>query len=361
MVLFDSYGRPLTNVRLMVTWRCNFNCFFCHREGYGVERGDELTVEEVSIISEAAARLGIRYFKVTGGEPLVRNDIVEIVKAIHEYGGRPYISITTNGSLLSRYAPLLAGYLNHVNVSVHSLKRERFRKITGVDALESVLKGLRAAVDNGLRLKINVVVLKGLNEDEIEDFIELAGKLNARLQLIELHPVGEGKKAFSSYHVPYTEVVRMLEARASKVRFRLGLHSRPIFVLDNGVEVEVVGPVGNFVFCSACTRVRVTFDGKLLPCLNWRAQPPVDLRSMVSMARSWEEKVLKAIDAFKLVNKFRRPGYMWSRFYTSPPPHRFKLYRLGLPKSDGRLVFTGPRADELLRRLLEMWDPLLES
>ncbi len=359
MTIFDSYGRPLTNLRIMVTRRCNFRCFFCHMEGYADVGGEELTLEEVAVVSEAARRLGIRYFKVTGGEPLVRSDIVEVVRVMYEHGGRPYVSITTNGSLLEKYAAALADYVRHVNVSLHSLRREVFRRITGVDALDAVLRGLRAARDAGMGVKINVVVLRGLNEDQLDDYVELAAELGARLQLIELHPVGSGSAVFDRYHLPSSRILEALKPRVRSVRVRHGLHARPVLVLDNGVEVEVVGPVGNYVFCSACTRMRVTYDGKVIPCLNWRGEP-VDLRAALSRARTWEDKVRAAMEAIARANALRRPNYMWPIDGSARPPRRGRLMRLGHPRRDGRMVFTGPRAKELERSLVEEWDPLSE-
>jgi cyclic pyranopterin phosphate synthase len=329
-------------------------------EGYSSGGGKDLSLEEIAVISEAARRLGIRYFKITGGEPLVRPDIVEVVKTMYERGGSPYISITTNGSLLEQYAHKLAEYVKHVNVSLHALSRSAFKQVTGVDALDSVLRGLYAARDAGLTLKINVVVLKGLNDSQLEDYIELAAKLNARLQLIELHPVGSGSIVFDRYHLPATQVLEMLKRRAKSLRIRYGLHARPVLVLDNGVEVEVVGPVGNYVFCSACTRMRITYDGKIIPCLNWRGQP-IDLRSAINSARSWDEKVEAAIRAIVEANRLRRPNYMWPLDGLATATRRGRIMRLGHPRRDGRLVFTGPRARDLELKLVREWNPLEES
>ncbi len=358
MPLFDSYGRPLTNLRIMVTGRCNFRCFFCHMEGY--KRGvEELTLEEIAVIAEAASRLEIRYFKLTGGEPLLRDDIVEIVETIHEHSRKAYISVTTNGSRLKYYASKLAAYVEHVNVSLHSLRPHVFQKITGVNALNDVLEGLEEAYQHGMRIKINMVVLKGLNDNELWDFVKLAEKYNARLQLIELHPVGDGSTVFDKYHLPYVEVLEKLKPRVAKVKVRTGLHARPVLVLDNGVEVEVVGPVGNYMFCSACTRVRITYDGKVIPCLNWRGEP-LDLRAAIQKASTWEEKVKKAIEVLRKANRLRRPNFMWPLTTNVQPPRRSRIMRLGLPKSDGRLVFTGARADRFYKLTVLEWDPFSE-
>lgn len=345
-MIFDRYGRPFATLRIAVTRRCNFKCFFCHLEGAFETSGGKLRTWEIGVLAEASRRLEARRFKLTGGEPLIRSDIVEIVGEIKRYGDPEDLSMTTNGSLLDRYAYRLAeAGLNRVNVSLHSLRREVFRRITGVDALESVLKGIEAAYDAGLTpIKLNYVVLKGLNDNELWDLVEYAGRINARLQVIELHPVGLGAVGFTKYHYPATRVARMLEDHAEKIIVREELHMRPIYRLSNGVEVELVGPVGNYWFCSRCTRIRVLPDGSLSPCLNWKG-PFIPAAEMIRRAKSREEAVEKAVKALIKANRLRRPYYMFPLEDGSPSlqllPRRnpwLKPFRLGLPKPDGRLA-----------------------
>ncbi len=353
--LFDAYGRPLTHLRLMVTWRCNYRCFFCHSEGYEARGGGrEIGVDEVAVVAEAASRIGVNDYKLTGGEPLLRRDIVELVEAIMEHGGRPRVSITTNGSLLAGVAARLAeGGVDHVNVSLHAMSPELYRRITGVDALDRVVEGVREAWSHGLRVKVNFVLLRGVNEDELLKVLDFAERYCYRLQVIELYPVGRAVRGFEEYYLPGTYVYRVLEGRVDRVRYRLGLHTRPILILDDGFEVEVVLPVKNAAFCARCSRARVTWDAKLTPCLNWSGEY-IDLRREWRGCTGFEERVEKTVEAFKRLLALRRPYTLYTRG-DGYIPVKPRTLRLGLPKRDGTLLFTGPSGAQHLERLLEEW------
>jgi len=358
-VLFDRYGRPLTNLRIMITGRCNFSCFFCHMEGYreGVER-EELTLEEVELLREASARLGINVFKITGGEPTVRRDLVDIVRVLREGGS--YVSMTTNASLLHIHLPALAeAGIGHLNVSLHALSEAAFEKITGVRLLDKVLSNIRLAREYDIPVKINFVVLRGLNEQDIEKVIDFASEVGASVQFIELHPVGKAGRVFRSHHLPRWRVLEKLDKRIVEIKYRVGLHNRPILVLDNGVIVEIVGPVGNYLFCAACTRVRVTYDFKLIPCLNWRGAP-VEVRPKLQKALTREEKIEAIISALKDANMLREPYVKFPlRAPFSLPRRSWATARLGLPKRDGRLVFTRSRGSGSVARVLKEWGSYL--
>jgi len=353
--LFDAYGRPLTHLRVMVTWRCNYRCFFCHSEGYDARGGaEEVSVEEVSAIAAAGRRVGVYDYKLTGGEPLLRRDIVDIVKAVMEYGGRPRVSITTNGSLLAGLAGRLAeAGVDHVNVSLHALEPGLYRRITGVDMLDRVVEGVRRAWEHGLRVKANFVLLRGVNEGQLIPVLEFAERYCYRLQVIELYPVGRAASGFTEYHLPGTYVYSVLRDRVRRVRYRLGLHTRPILVLDDGFEVEVVLPVKNAAFCARCSRARVTWDAKLVPCLNWSGEY-VDLRELWRGCRGFEEMVDAVVEGFRRLMRLRKPYTLYTRS-DGYIPVRPRTLRLGLPKRDGTLLFTGARGREHLERLLEEW------
>ncbi len=351
MPLWDRYGRPLLNLRLVVTLRCNFRCFFCHSEGLTQRPGtDELTPHEYNIIAEAARRVGVRSFKITGGEPLVRSDIVDVVRELRAGHPSAEISLTTNAYLLPKLAGALADAgVNRVNVSLHSLRRDVFRRITGVDGVEAVVKGIEAAREHGLPVKINTVILKGLNDSEIPDMVEFASKTEARLQFIELHPVGLARSVFEKYHVPYLETLKLLEKRARRVMYRSDLHNRVILELDNGVIVEIVGPTGNPIFCAGCTRVRVTPYGEFTPCLN-RGDLRVEFRSTLRSASSREEAVEAVIDALKRVNALREPYHKY-RLDTPKSPRKLRSFRMYLPKRSGSIPENIER--RLIREYLE--------
>jgi cyclic pyranopterin phosphate synthase len=340
--LYDSYGRPLENLRISVTNECNYRCIFCHVEGHPSgapsrpfnvkNRKDYMKVEEYGVVAEASKRLGIFSFKLTGGEPLIRPDILDIVSVLKEYNPSAEVSMTTNGYFLKELAQdLRERGLERINVSVHSLKRERYKFITGVDGLSKVLEGLDVAKDVGFSsIKINAVILKGVNEDEVWDLAELALRYDATLQLIELHPVGLGALLFRKYFKPLDYVEEELKKRAVRITYRK-LHNRPIYELEGGLKVEVVRPYNNPVFCAGCNRVRLLPEGFLSPCLNWRG-PYVNLIKGVRRVKTWEEKVQEAMKAIIKVNSMRRPYYLWPLMYPPlrSPGNKFNGLRIRL-------------------------------
>lgn len=280
-MLVDEFGRKITNLRISVTSRCNLNCFYCHREGYlGFE---ELSPDEIAEIAEAFRSLGVRKVKITGGEPLVRKDIVEIVEKLPEF---EEISMTTNGQLLDKYAyELKDAGLDRVNVSLDTLDAQKYSIMTRGGKLERVIGGIESAVDAGLTpVKINMVLINGFNLDEINEMIEFVRVFRGKaiLQLIELVSLnynGEG-------HFDVFELVKKFEKNAKEVRTR-SMQKRKQFVFDD-FTVELVKPVDNSEFCMACNRIRVTADGKIKPCLM-RNDNLVDVRGLKG------ERLIKAI------------------------------------------------------------------
>lgn len=262
--LVDPHGRPINSLRISLTQRCNFNCFFCHHEGEH-DPGDELTVDEVERIIKLVASQGVRKVKLTGGEPLVRKDIVEIVERISPLVDE--VSMTTNASRLEELArPLKGAGLARVNVSLHTLCPESFKEITGNGKVR-VTKGIEAAVKSGLNpVKLNMVVMKDVNHTEIDDMIEYSKKVGATLQLIEFQELEDGVEHYGKYHYDLIPVEEELENRSEKIVER-EMHLRKIYHLKEGGRVEVVRPMHNSKFCAYCTRIRVTSDGQLKSCL----------------------------------------------------------------------------------------------
>ncbi|MDD1661636.1 MAG: GTP 3',8-cyclase MoaA [Methanomicrobiales archaeon] len=258
-MLTDSFGRKVTNLRVSVTQRCNLRCIYCHAEGEKSPEA-ETPLSDIREILRVAASLGIRSVKFTGGEPLVREDILEIVRAVPR---RLESSMTTNATLLAGYAEdLRAAGLSRINVSLDSLDAACYRDITGHDRLGDVLEGIDAALQAGLTpIKLNMVVLKGINDEEVEAFLQyVRGNRDLILQLIELM---EWNTCTS-----HAEINRLEEDLASRSRIILTrrMHHRKKYCVD-GAEVEVVRPRHNTEFCAFCNRLRVTSDGKLKPCL----------------------------------------------------------------------------------------------
>lgn len=269
MLLKDSYNRPVSNIRISLTQRCNLRCIYCHREGEK-KPAAELSLDEIREILRVAEKFGIRSVKFTGGEPLLREDIVDIVRSVPP---GMESSMTTNGILLARYAKeLKAAGMKRVNVSIDSVVPETYQKITGQDALGDVLAGVDAALEAGLTpVKINMVVLEGINDHEIDDFLAyIRGNRDLILQLIELMDFNN-----CDHHSKLNGLEDSLAARSKTIITRR-MHHRKKYCLD-GAEVEVVRPLHNSEFCKFCNRLRVTSDGKLKPCLL-RADNHIDIR-----------------------------------------------------------------------------------
>ena len=279
LTITDPYNRPVLNIRIAVNGACNLSCFFCHSEGeYTIfkcskkETTRELTPNEISQVVRVAAEFGVKEVKITGGEPLLRKDINEIISAINSIPGIKDISMVTNGLLLEKKAyGLKKSGLRRANVSLHSLKSEVYSTITGyrkMDGPERVIRGIKAAKKAGLNpVKINFVVLKGLNEDEIDDMIELSARLKVPIQFIEYHePKGFSSQIFRGYYYPLRNLEKELESKAVRI-YQRRMHARKRYYLPNGAEVEVIRPMFNPEFCANCTRIRVTHEGEFKPCL----------------------------------------------------------------------------------------------
>ena len=257
--MVDSFGRLVIGLRIALTPRCNLKCIYCHHEGE-VGPKEEIPDEMVVNVARAAAELGVRSLKFTGGEPLLRKDLADLISQMPQDLD---ISLTTNGIFLADQAePLAKAGLDRVNISLDSLNPENYCAITGgkIGDLERVMAGIDSAKRAGLEpIKLNVVVLKK-NEHEIPGLIDFSRRKGVILQLIELLDL---KNLGISGDIEGIE--RGLQARADSIRTR-EMHRRRKYFLD-GAEVEVVRPMDNTEFCANCTRLRVTSDGKIKPCL----------------------------------------------------------------------------------------------
>ncbi len=267
----DSYGRTVNSLRIQLNAVCNFSCIFCHMEGTGIN-SQEMTPEEIERIVQVAAMNGMTRVKFTGGEPLLRRDILEIISRT-----RPHVkgdlSLTTNGVLLGKLAKdLKEAGLDRVNISLHASDPAGFIQITGVDAMDIVLEGLAAAKEAGLsQIKLNFVVLKEVNVDKVPEMMDLCAKEGVTLQLIELEATKEGEKQdfYRRYHYDIYPMEKEIAARSLN-REKNILHERYKYTIDhNGrpLKIEFVRPMHNSGFCMSCTRLRVTSGGKLKTCL----------------------------------------------------------------------------------------------
>jgi len=305
MVLSDSYGRPLLNLRVAITRRCNLYCQFCHLEGeerLAEDFAGEMTVDEIVRIVRVAVGLGISRVKLTGGEPLMRKDISEIVKGIAIIPGLADLSMTTNGTMLGSLAEELhANGLKRVNISLPTLNGEVYNKLIG-GRLEDVLEGVKAAIEAELYpVKLNMLILKNINDNAVPEMVAFAKETGTILQLIELEPINLSDMYYLVHHKSLDEYEEMLKEEAVKVETRQYMQSRRIYYLSNAT-VEVVHPIENNDFCTRCTRLRVTSDGKLKPCLM-RNNNLVDI--LTPMRNGAKDQEL--MELFKLANQERRP------------------------------------------------------
>jgi len=284
ILLKDDYNRTVKNLRISLTSKCNLRCIYCHAEGEQNPE-EEISREDIAEILRVGEKFGITSVKFTGGEPLVRRDLVDIISSVPE---SMESSLTTNGTLLAPVArDLKDAGLSRVNISLDTLRPDRYIEITKKDMLANVFAGIGAALDVGLTpVKLNVVLLKGINEDEIDDFIDFVrNKKNLILQFIELMEF-DGNK----YRTNVTALEKELQAHSKTIITRR-MHHRKKYCL-NGSEVEVVRPMHNNEFCAYCNRLRVTSDAKLKPCLL-RHDNHVDVRG--KRGKELEELFIKAV------------------------------------------------------------------
>lgn len=264
-MIYDNFERPVISARISITQRCNLDCIYCHREGIFEDSTEEMTPDEISRVIGICAKHGVKRVKITGGEPLLRSDAVDIVSGISRLGIED-ISMTTNGMYLQDYASQLKDSgLKRINISLDTLKPEVFKKITGGGNLERVTEGIEAAIEAGLYpVKLNIVAMRGINDSEIKELLEHYSTDSVVLQLIEL--VDVDKDVFDRHYFSLNDIEKEFEKKATDVRVRKFMQGRKKYTL-NGSEVEVIRPMHNTDFCAHCTRVRITADGKFKPCL----------------------------------------------------------------------------------------------
>ena len=264
----DNFQRPIVSLRISITNRCNIHCFYCHHDGI-IPQEYEMTPHEIERISIIAKNIGIKKIRLSGGEPLIRDDIVDIVGEISSLQFKD-VSLTTNGILLEKYALSLknAG-LNRVNVSFDTLNPQTYRFITKSNYIDSVKRGIKKAVEVGLYpVKVNMVVMKGLNHNEIWDMFHFCKKNGAILQIIELLKAESCPDSdfFDDYYYDIGIIEEKLSKKATDIKTRPFMQDRKKYFIEGG-EIEVVRPMDNTEFCKNCTRLRITPDGKLKPCL----------------------------------------------------------------------------------------------
>jgi cyclic pyranopterin phosphate synthase len=275
-VLTDAYNRPIRDLRVSLTDRCNFRCFYClpHGEPPIAPKEQMLSYEEIDYVCEIFVSLGIEKLRLTGGEPMLRRDIETIIRKLTRLksSGLRDLALTTNGYYLPERAQSLknAG-LDRVTISVDSLKRDVFKRMTGVDVLDKVLAGIDAAKKAGLEpIKINAVIVRGHNEDEVADFAAFAREYDVKMRFIEFMPLDSGHEWAREDVVSGKEIRERISERFPLVRVEIArgsdTSSRYRFADGAPGEIGIIAPVTE-PFCGACSRIRLTADGQIRTCL----------------------------------------------------------------------------------------------
>jgi len=290
--LVDQFQRRISYLRLSVTDRCDLRCSYCMPERQVfLPRSEVLTLDEMHEMALGFIARGITKIRLTGGEPLVRRDMIELVHALgrqlgadHGRGRLEELTMTSNGTRLAEFAEdIAAAGVKRINISLDTLDRARFARLARRDSLPQVLEGIAAARAAGLKVKINTVALKGLNEDELRDLIAWAHGQGCALTLIEVMPLGEVEQDRFDHYLPLSAVRDRLERRwtLTPSDYRSGGPARYFTVAETGGQLGLITPLTNN-FCEGCNRIRVTATGQLFACLGGTEQ--VDLRAALRSA-----------------------------------------------------------------------------
>jgi cyclic pyranopterin phosphate synthase len=326
--MIDPFGRRITYLRVSVTDRCDFRCVYCMAEATEfLPRKDLLTLEEIDRLVGAFVAKGVRKVRLTGGEPLMRKNLMWLISSLsrHLGGGLDELTLTTNGSQLTHHADVLAGYgIARINVSLDTLDSAKFKDITRRGDLAQVLAGIDAADRAGIKIKINTVALSGINEDEIETLLRWAHGRGFDFALIETMPMGETGADRTEQYLPLSVVRTRLQERFTlqDIPYRSGGPARYVHVAETGGRLGFITPLTHN-FCEGCNRVRVTCTGTLYMCLG--QEDAADLRGPLRASES-DHLLNAAIDA---------------AIAAKPKGHDFVIERGGRPKLARTMSTTG--------------------
>lgn len=300
-VLTDRFGRVHDYLRISVTDRCNLRCLYCMPEE-GVEfapSSDLLSYDHIVDVVSVAASLGITKLRITGGEPLVRPNLDLLIKRLADIKGIRDIAITTNGVLLAAQAEALrAAGVNRVNISLDTLDPARFRFIARRGDLQRVMEGIEAAARVGFApIKLNCVLLKGVNEDEIASFLQMAKEQPIHVRFIEYMPIGHADENWRNHYLPLSRVLEIAEEQKLQFRRKDGLigngPSEDYMITDGVGSFGLIHPISDH-FCQQCNRLRLTADGGLKPCLYWVDE--LNVKPSLNDPAALRELFMKAMD-----------------------------------------------------------------
>lgn len=300
--LTDKFGRNIEYLRLSVTDRCDLRCNYCMPEGFKDfdEPENWLSFDEIERVIRVFSELGTKRIRITGGEPLVRKNLPELATRLAQLPGIEDLSISSNATRLQKQAaPLKQAGISRVNVSLDTLRADRFKTITGGGKLEKVINGLLAAKEAGFQpVKINMVVMRGVNDDEVEDMVQFCIEHDFTLRFIETMPMGDTGRDASQQYIPLNEVHDRLATKYSLIKANMngGGPARYVRVVGTDLRIGFITPMSQH-FCDTCNRVRLSVDGTLYLCLGQEDSYPLRkyLRAGIS-DEELKEHIKKAID-----------------------------------------------------------------
>ena len=327
--MIDPFGRTVNYLRVSVTDRCDFRCVYCMSEDMDfLPKRDVLSLEELDRLCSTFIRKGVKKLRLTGGEPLVRRNIMSLIESLGRHvnsGNLDELTLTTNGSQLTKFAgDLVKNGIKRINVSLDTLCPKKFKQITRWGKLEKVLDGLDAAKSAGLKIKINTVAIKDFNDQEIDDLLKWAGKEGFDNTLIETMPLGEIDGERLDQYLPLSKVRKQLEQNwtLTDIPYKTGGPARYVEVKETGRKLGFITPMTHN-FCESCNRVRLTCTGTLYMCLG--QEDAADLRFPLRASES-DEQLERAID--KAINR-------------KPKGHDFIIDRDKTPATRRHMSVTG--------------------
>ena len=295
-MLIDPFQRKISYVRVSVTDRCDFRCTYCMSEDMEfLPKKDVLSLEELDRLCNTFIDLGVKKLRITGGEPLVRKNIMQLFSNLGKKLGQGLeeLTLTTNGSQLDRYAKdLFDNGVRRINVSLDSLEKNKFKKITRIGDLDKVINGIMVAKKAGLKIKINTVALKGINDNEILNLVNWCGENKFSLTFIEVMPMGEIGEKRSDQYMPLTEVKSLIQTKYSITEdsLRTGGPARYVHCHETDQKIGFITP-HTHNFCELCNRVRITCTGEMYMCLG--QQDKADLKT--PLRKSENDQLLKDV------------------------------------------------------------------
>jgi len=295
-MLIDPFKRKISYVRVSVTDRCDFRCTYCMSEDMEfLPKKDVLSLEELDRLCNTFIDLGVKKLRITGGEPLVRKNIMQLFSNLGKKLGQGLeeLTLTTNGSQLDRYAKdLFENGVRRINVSLDSLEKNKFKKITRIGDLDKVINGIMVAKKAGLKIKINAVALKGINDNEILNLVNWCGENKFSLTFIEVMPMGEIGEKRSDQYMPLTEVKSLIQTKYSITEdsLRTGGPARYVHCHETDQKIGFITP-HTHNFCELCNRVRITCTGEMYMCLG--QQDKADLKT--PLRKSENDQLLKHV------------------------------------------------------------------